>query len=154
MPKWVHDRAKHIEAKNPSMPESEAFAIATQQAHAIGKSPKGYGTPMGRHVAKEKYDDPKSTYDTRANGEASHVKEASFTNIRYLDLALVKGFSDELQKITNILQPQPGDIKTTTALKDTHRPGVIQNYSKANTSVDSSPIAKSQPVLAAPAVRT
>ena len=44
MPEWVHNRAEHILAKNPSMPKSEAWAIATQQGHAIGKTPKGYGT--------------------------------------------------------------------------------------------------------------
>ena len=32
MPKWIHDRANHIRAKNPEMPESESFAIATLQA--------------------------------------------------------------------------------------------------------------------------
>lgn len=41
--------------RNPSMSESEAWAIATQQSHALGKSPKGYGTDEGKRVAKEKY---------------------------------------------------------------------------------------------------
>lgn len=31
MPKAIHDRAKHILSKNPNMPESEAWAIATKQ---------------------------------------------------------------------------------------------------------------------------
>jgi hypothetical protein len=53
MPKWIHDRAEHILAKNPSMPKSEAWAVATQQSHAVGKTPKGYGTAEGRHVAEE-----------------------------------------------------------------------------------------------------
>lgn len=66
MPQWIHDRAKHIQEKNPDMPESQAFAIATQQSHAIGKSPKGYGTAEGRRTAKAKYDSPKSSYKKTA----------------------------------------------------------------------------------------
>jgi len=58
MPAWMHARAEHILAKNPSMPKSEAFAIATQQSHALGKTPKSYGTAEGKSVAKEKYDTP------------------------------------------------------------------------------------------------
>ena len=59
MPEWMHNRAEHILAKNPSMPKSEAFAIATQQGHALHKNPKGYGTARGRHEAKAKFDTPK-----------------------------------------------------------------------------------------------
>jgi hypothetical protein len=60
MPEWMHNRAEHILAKNPSMPKSEAFAIATQQMHAGGHGPKGYGTVQGRRTAKAKYDTPKN----------------------------------------------------------------------------------------------
>lgn len=56
-------------ARNPSMPKSEAFAIATQQMHAAGKSPKGYGTAEGRSTAKAKYDEPKSHYTQTADPE-------------------------------------------------------------------------------------
>jgi len=66
VPEWLHDRAKHILRKNPDMPEGEAFAIATQQAHALGKTPKSYGTPTGKHVAKEKYDTPGDDAKTAA----------------------------------------------------------------------------------------
>ena len=55
MPAFIHDRAEHILAKNPSMDKSQAFAIATQQSHAVGKSPKGYGTVEGKRTAKKKY---------------------------------------------------------------------------------------------------
>lgn len=58
MPKFIHDRAQHIMDKNPSMSESEAWAVATQQSHALGKSPKGYGTDEGKRVAKKKYSTP------------------------------------------------------------------------------------------------
>ena len=78
MPAWIHDRAKRIQSSNPDMPESEAWAIATQQSHATGHTPKSYGTKQGRKVAKMKYDDPKDTYQKTA---------------------MWSGFFDEMQKI-------------------------------------------------------
>lgn len=77
MPKWIHDRADHILSKNPDMPRSEAFAIATQQSHALGKSPKGYGTAEGRHEAKAKYDSPK---EYKKTAELEAVKMAAFVD--------------------------------------------------------------------------
>ena len=72
MPQWIHDRASHIRAENPSMPESESWAIATQQSHSLGKSPKGYGTAQGRATAKNKYNTPRDD-EKAAKG---HDKEA------------------------------------------------------------------------------
>ena len=40
MPKWVHDRAKKIKQNNPSMPESEAWAIAEKQYKKHKKNKK------------------------------------------------------------------------------------------------------------------
>ena len=62
MPAWIHDRAQHLLAKNPDMDKSKAFAIATQQGHSLGKTPKKYGTKSGRQEAKAKYDKPKKEY--------------------------------------------------------------------------------------------
>jgi len=76
MPQWIHDRAEHIRAKNPDMPRSMAFALATQQAHSVGKSPKGYGTEEGRATAKEKYDTSSDDKKTADPGGLS--KRASF----------------------------------------------------------------------------
>lgn len=67
MPAFIHNRAEHLLAKNPSMPKSMAFALATQQSHALGKSPKDYGTPEGKAEAKKKYDGPKKDYKKTAN---------------------------------------------------------------------------------------
>jgi hypothetical protein len=67
MPAWVHERAKHLLAKNPEMNKSTAFAIASQQAHASGKSPKKWGTSGGKQDAKEKYDKPKKEYTKTPN---------------------------------------------------------------------------------------
>lgn len=78
MPQWIHDRAKRLQKDNPSMPESEAFAIATQQSHATGHSPKGYGTAEGRRTAKRKYDGPRSSYQKTASiEELSAVRVAA-----------------------------------------------------------------------------
>ena len=74
------------------MPKSESFAIATQQAHAAGKTPKSFGTPMGKHIAKKKYDEPKSAYKKTA--DPGNIAKTS--GVR---LAVLAGFSDELQKI-------------------------------------------------------
>lgn len=46
------------------MDESEAFAIATQQAHALKKSPKGYGTLEGRVASRQKYRTPSDDVKT------------------------------------------------------------------------------------------
>ena len=89
MPAWIHNRADHIRSKNPSMPKSEAFAIATQQSYATGKAPKSYGTSEGHHEAKKKYDAPKSEYKKEA--DPSHKSKTSS-----LSMDFWKGFSDEL----------------------------------------------------------
>jgi len=80
MPAWIHDRAKRIQEENPKMPESEAWAIATQQSHATGHTPKGYGTATGKRAAKRKYDGPKNSYQKTASVQ-------------------IAAFLDELEKI-------------------------------------------------------
>lgn len=67
MPEWIHNRAMHILAKNPEMGKSQAFAIATQQGHATGHTPKDFGTSKGKHEAKAKYDEPKKSYEQTAD---------------------------------------------------------------------------------------
>ena len=71
--KWVHDRAHRIMEEGDTQEEygSEkgkqvAYAIATQQAHKVGKSPKDFRTPSGVHEAKQKYDEPKAEYQKSA----------------------------------------------------------------------------------------
>lgn len=43
-----------------------AFATATMQAHRVKKTPKGYGTPEGRHEARRKHDKPMEEYQKTA----------------------------------------------------------------------------------------
>jgi len=80
MPAWLHNRAEHLLAKNPSMDKSTAFAIATQQSHKMGKSPKGYGTKQGKKSARAKYDKPRKEYVRGANpGKLNSPKLAEVT---------------------------------------------------------------------------
>ena len=83
MPKWIHDRALSLKKDmektyGPEKAEQVAFAVATQQAHRLGKSPKTFkskvtgkketfGTPEGKAVAKAKFDKPKSEYKKTAS---------------------------------------------------------------------------------------
>lgn len=115
------------------MPKSQAFAIATQQAHAIGKSPKGFGTAEGRHKAKRKYRTPKDDKsvanpgDLRSEKMASHDEHAA-EGAKYVRTAEefwrkqhekekkahITAFFDELQKIAASMPPplpKPGAPK-------------------------------------------
>lgn len=97
MPKWIHDRAEHLLAKNPSMPKSQAFAIATQQAHAVGKSPKGYGTSEGRSEAKKKYDTPKDDKKTANPGKLESTKMAN----PLMKISMFEAFCDEMANLSS-----------------------------------------------------
>lgn len=55
MPAWIHARAEHLLERNPEMAESAAWAVATQQAYALGKVPRSFGTRAGRAAALRKY---------------------------------------------------------------------------------------------------
>lgn len=68
--RWIHDRAERIMEKNPEMPKSMAYATATQQAHKVGKSPKGFRTSEGMRTAKEKFRLPKKEYRKTASYQA------------------------------------------------------------------------------------
>ena len=103
MPQWMHNRAEHILAKNPSMPKSEAFAIATQQSHALGKSPKGYGTAEGKREARARYDTPKDDRKTDNPGYLESPKMASGFTIEYGNEGERMGFSTREEELHRIL---------------------------------------------------
>lgn len=93
MPAWIHDRADHIRSKNPDMSKSESFAIATQQAHKLGKTPKGYGTSAGKKKAKMKYDKPKKEYRKTASifdGFFKGAMEDPLDNLSPVENALLR----------------------------------------------------------------
>ena len=74
--KWIYQRAKHLRAKNPNMEESTSFAIATQQAHKVNKSPKKFRTTGGIRTAKMKYNLPVKEYrKTAAIGPFKNYNE-------------------------------------------------------------------------------
>ena len=60
--KWIYQRAARLRAKNPDMDESTSFAVATQQAHKVGKSPKRFRTAEGVATAKAKMSGPLEEY--------------------------------------------------------------------------------------------
>lgn len=64
--KWIHDRAHRIMESSPDTPKSVAYATATQQAHKVGKSPKGFRTKEGVREAKQKFSLPKKEYQKTA----------------------------------------------------------------------------------------
>lgn len=85
MPAWIHERAKHLLAKSPSMDKSQAFAIATQQGHKLGKNPKGYGTKEGKKDARAKYDKPRKEYMKTPNpGKLESAKLAAMRDELFL----------------------------------------------------------------------
>lgn len=154
MPKWIHDRAAHIQAENPSMPESEAWAIATQQSHSTGHSPKGYGTAEGHDKAKKKYKTPDDDMQQAA-------PKSKVAGVSLFSSALVGGFCDELE---NILEKKAGLLpapdNALTQLKSTSpKPtmGIKKNitaYSQPKTLPSMSPSQGAQPTAGAPQVKT
>ena len=69
--KWIHDRAHRIMEDGDVLSrygdkdgKSVAYAIATQQAHAVKKSPSDFRTSAGVVTARRKYDTPKQMQKT------------------------------------------------------------------------------------------
>jgi len=79
--KWIYRRASRLRESNPDMSESTSFAIATQQAHKVGKSPKRFRTPEGVATAKAKMSGPTKEYRKTAS---------------------LAGFFDELEKTASL----------------------------------------------------
>lgn len=105
------------------MPESQAWAIATQQAYASGKAPKSYGTKEGRREAKRKYDEPKGEYVQTADPKSKTASSSSHTASTSTNLTMWEAFDDELQKIaSNMAVPKfqnPDGSTATVRVKKT-----------------------------------
>lgn len=108
MPEWVHNRAEHILAKNPSMPKGMAFAVATQQAHATGHAPKGFGTSEGKAKAKAKFDTPKND-EQRANPGGLDSPKLAAVIVRIVKQA---GFMDLARQAPTAMKALPGAAKS------------------------------------------
>lgn len=117
MPEWMHERAEHILAKNPSMPKGEAFAIASQQAHSVGKAPKGWGTAEGKATAKAKYDTPSDDQKvSNPGGLRSEKMEKKSAEI------MVAALLDELDKIAAMPPPLPAAARLAGMAKALPKP--------------------------------
>lgn len=132
MPAFIHDRAQHILAKNPKMDKSQAFAIATQQSHALGKSPKGYGTSKGKSKAKKKYDKPKQ-YKKGAN--PGNLKTPKLESRKKEAELIFDAFRDELEYLS-----KEGGLKELllTEIPGT-KPWIIGNVQKATRGMGEAP---------------
>lgn len=80
------------------MNESTSWAIATQQAHKLKKTPKNYGTVEGRKTARSKFKEPRKSYVQTADPKIKKAEENSDMPIS-VDMVKLGGFSDELVKI-------------------------------------------------------
>jgi hypothetical protein len=93
--KWIHDRAHRIMESDSETPKHIAYAIATQQAHKVGKSPKDFRTPQGVREARQKYDAPRSEYQKTA---------------------MMAGFFDELEKISQMGIPTTPGMPSSSGM--------------------------------------
>lgn len=82
--KWIHDRAHRIMAESDvesrygaEKGKSVAYALATQQAHATGKSPKKFRTAAGVREAKAKHDEPKNMRKTAGEMLLDRLSQSS-----------------------------------------------------------------------------
>ncbi len=137
------------------MPESESWAIATQQAHATGNVPKDYGTSKGKKDAKNKYKTPGDDEQEAAPKHKTAGIHTAFSS------SLVGGFCDELKNIlekkANLLPaPDTGmtQLKTTSPKSTVGIKKSITAYSRPNTLPTNSPSQGTQPTSGAPQVRT
>lgn len=80
------------------MEESTSWAIATQQAHKLKKTPKNYGTVEGRKTARSKFKEPKKSYVQTADPKIKKAEENSDMPIS-VEMVKLGSFSDELTKI-------------------------------------------------------
>jgi hypothetical protein len=124
--KWIHDRAHRIMEESPDTPKSMAYAIATQQGHKVGKSPKKFRTSEGVATAKAKFRLPRKEYRKTA-GALKTLKTVAKEDLPYIAIpasvaggvitaslwpkkkkrskektAALTGFFDELEKMAAI----------------------------------------------------
>lgn len=130
-------------AKNPEMPESMAFGLATQQSHALGKTPKGYGTAKGRREAKKKYDEPGKMRKTAADEPGKKRTQEQEQRRRR---GLVAGGALTSFNGGDLLQSGASDTAWTNFQKEKAHPGAEDLLEKVR---GTSPV----PVVDAPSYR-
>jgi hypothetical protein len=120
--KWIHDRANSlmdgrkkgslIERYGEKRGKSIAYAIATQQAHKVGKSPKKHRTAEGVRTAKRKFGKPMKEYQKTA------MLNGFFDEMEMIDkeAGLFSGMASKAKGLFSKLAPakkavKPGAIK-------------------------------------------
>jgi hypothetical protein len=105
--KWVHDRAHGMMADMKDRYGEEkgkqiAYAVATQQGHAVKKTPKDFRTPQGVREAKAKFDSPKEMKKTALAGAPAPIEmfEAALKAAPAQKLTI-------LQRLRNVLIEDP-----------------------------------------------
>jgi len=98
--KWIHDRAHRIMEDSPETPKNVAYAIATQQGHKVGKSPKGFRTAEGVREAKKKYELPKKEYQktaaVRLNALFDEIEKTALVGLGESGNALMPQFAGQV----------------------------------------------------------
>ena len=145
--KWIHDRAHRIMEKNTDMPKGQAYAVATQQAHKVGKSPKKFRTAQGMREAKAKFRMPRKEYQKTAQAgffdelekmagleaAAAKILEAVFkTPVRrfvigtLLGSALYNGLGKDQKKEVRQVAQQAGGSQQPIVIMPTGRMDAVQ----------------------------
>jgi hypothetical protein len=104
---WIKHRAKRIMKEGETKGQygkkkgkSIAYAIAVQQAHKLGKSPKHFRTAGGVQEAKQKFDLPKKEYQKTAEATlAAFFDERD--KIAEADKQPSKSFSEKYRKFVS-----------------------------------------------------
>ena len=121
MPAAIHKRAIHLLAKNPKLDKSQAFAIATQQMYAIGKTPKNYGTSEGKASAKEKYPNKGDYVKTPNPGKLNSPKLAGAVPTKSV---LIEATGDGAEAIAEIAKRihKRGNTGHSFSITEEHAP--------------------------------
>ena len=88
---WIRDRAHRImkstvDKYDPKKAKQVAYAVATQQAHSMDKSPKDFRTPAGVSEARQKYDEPSEYKKTAMVAFFDELEKISGAGARLLSL--------------------------------------------------------------------
>lgn len=135
--KWVYQRAKHIRSKNPDMSESTSFAIATQQAHKVGKSSKKHRTPAGVRAAHAKMRRPMESYKKTAGIRIRGIGARGKKLLGRAKRAPVKQLSNEgVSQLPSMIE-QKDNTKTASLVTLSAFFGELEKISQPVTSADS-----------------
>ena len=107
MPDWIHKRRDHIKKENPKMDDSMAWALATEQAYATDKAPKGFGSEKSRKKSKKKYKKSPSSYEQKADPPKKKTKKKKskqgfLSDCRLFATLLTNEYPQEAQLLNSV----------------------------------------------------